>query len=85
MSNSRDVWIIFLSIFLDLGREIRDFSDRLLEKYLSRSGESDEACRIIASILEVTQSLDEEWNGIFLTIVGKYSAHSDVRLVDNYW
>ena len=75
MSNSRDVCIIFLSIFLDLGGEIRDFPDRLLEKYLSRSGESDESSRIIASIFEVAQSLDEEWNRIFLAIVGKYSAH----------
>ncbi len=75
MSNSSDVWTIFLSIFLNLGGEVRDFSDRFLEKYLSRSREGDKPSRIIASIFEVTQSLDDERNGIILAIVGKYSAH----------
>ena len=75
MSDPGSIRIILFCIFLHLGGEIRDFSDRFLEKYLSRSREGDESSRVIASIFEITQSLDEEWNRIFLTIVGKYSAH----------
>lgn len=75
MSDPGNIRIILFCIFLHLGGEIRDFSDRLLEKYLSRSGEGDKPSRVIASIFEITQSLDEEWNGILTTIIGEYSAH----------
>lgn len=75
MRNSRDVWIILFCIFLDLGGEVRDLPHGLLEKYLPRSGEGDKSSRVIASVFEVAQSLDEEWNRIFLAIIGEYSAH----------
>jgi hypothetical protein len=31
--------------------------------------------RVISTIFEVSESLDEKWERIFLTIVSKYSTH----------
>ena len=76
MSDSRSIRSLRTWIFLHLGGEIRDLSHCLLEKYLSTRRERYESSRIIASILEISESLDEERNRIFLTIVGKYSAHN---------
>lgn len=75
MCDTGDIGIISSSIFLYASREVRDLADCLLEKKMPISRNSKYTCRVISTIFEVTQSLDEEWNRILSAIVGEYSAH----------
>ena len=75
MSNTRDIALLRTGILLNLASEIGDLSNSFLEKYFSIQRECDDSGGIIASIFEISESLDEKRNRIFLTIVGEYSAH----------
>ncbi len=75
MCDSCNIVIIFCVISLDLGCKNRYLAYCLLEKKMPIRCDSKYSSRVISTILEVSESLDEEWDRIFLTIVSKYSTH----------
>jgi hypothetical protein len=79
MCDTSDIGIIASSIFLYASREVRDLTDCLLEKKMPISRNSKYTCRVISSIFEVTESLDEEWDRVLFSVVGEYSAHRFFR------
>lgn len=75
MSNTSNIGALCSSVFLDFCCEIGDAPDCFLEEYIFVRGYSEDSGRVISTIFEISKSFDEEWERVFLSIIGKNSAH----------